>query len=254
MSSLKHYFDFLFAMTEKEIKARYKKTTFGLLWMLFNPIFQMIVIGLIFSLFIKIPIENYFIYLFSGLLPWQFVSTSLVNSTESFVSNRTLLQKSKFSYEVIPLSIILANYYHFVLAFIIFILFMTLMGLISYPNILFLIPAFIMLLLFVVGASLLTSSLQVKFRDIKYFVQAALMLWFYATPIVYPLDFIPVQFKSIFTLNPVTIIFELIHKAINIKSDLSGIYIIPNLLIVIFIFILGVYFFKKESKYFVDLL
>ena len=81
MSDLKQYFDFLWAMTEKEIKARYKRAVFGFLWVILNPVLQMFIIGIIFSFFIKIP--NYFLFLFTGLLPWQFFSLSLSKATPS---------------------------------------------------------------------------------------------------------------------------------------------------------------------------
>src|SRR3989344_7145799 len=102
---LRYYFDFLLAMTEKEIKARYKRAVFGFLWVILNPLLQMIIIGAIFSFFIKIP--NYFLFLFSGLLPWQFFSLSLSKATQSIVNERELLQKAKFPIEAIPISIVL---------------------------------------------------------------------------------------------------------------------------------------------------
>src|SRR3989337_4058776 len=99
----RNYFDFLWEMTEKEIKARYKRAIFGFLWVILNPVLQMIIIGVIFSYFIKIP--NYFLFLFTGLLPWQFFSLSLTKATPSIVYERSLLQKARFPIEAIPISI-----------------------------------------------------------------------------------------------------------------------------------------------------
>src|SRR5262245_48806610 len=100
-----YYLDFLWAMTEKEIKARYKKAVFGFLWVVLNPLFQMVVMGLVLSYFITIP--NYFLFLFTGLLPWNFFSLSLAKATPAFVNERNLLLKAKFPREAIPFSIIL---------------------------------------------------------------------------------------------------------------------------------------------------
>src|SRR3989304_9448269 len=116
MEYLKHYLDFLWAMTEKEIKARYKRAVFGFLWVVLNPVLQMIIIGAIFSFFIKIP--NYFLFLLAGLLPWQFFSTSLSKATPSIVHERSLLQKAKFPIETIPISLILANFFNMVVSFV----------------------------------------------------------------------------------------------------------------------------------------
>src|SRR3990167_10860018 len=101
---IKNYFNFLWAMTEKEIKARYKRAVFGFLWVIINPLLQMIIMGLIFSFFIKIP--NYFLFLFIGLLSWTFFSLSIGKARPSFVNDRALLQKAKFPVEVIPLSVV----------------------------------------------------------------------------------------------------------------------------------------------------
>src|SRR3990167_5732195 len=102
----RHFFDLLIGMTEKELRARYKNTLFGFLWMFINPLLQMLVIGFIFRLFIKEPIENYFLYLLVGLLVWNFFSLSLTKTTPSIVNERSLIKKAKFPREVIPLSII----------------------------------------------------------------------------------------------------------------------------------------------------
>src|SRR3989304_10296080 len=117
---LKYYSDFLWGMTEKEIKARYKRAVFGFLWILLNPLMQMIIIGAIFSYFIKVP--NYFLFLFTGLLPWQFFSLSLTKVTPSIVNERSILQKAKFPIEAIPISIILANLFNMIVSLTLFII------------------------------------------------------------------------------------------------------------------------------------
>src|SRR3989344_8880626 len=94
--ALKHYFDFLWAMTEKEIKVRYKRAVFGFLWVVVNPLLQMIIIGFVFRFFIKEPIKNYFLFLLVGLLVWNFFNLSLSKATSSIVYERTLIKKAKF--------------------------------------------------------------------------------------------------------------------------------------------------------------
>src|SRR3972149_8002442 len=143
-STVIFYLDFLWAMTEKEIKARYKKAVFGFLWVILNPILQMVVIGLIFSYFIKIP--NYFLFLFSGLLPWQFFSLSLSKATPSIVYERTLLQKGKFPIEAIPISIILSNFFNMVISLALFLPVILFSTKISLTSIIVLIPILFWLL------------------------------------------------------------------------------------------------------------
>ena len=91
----RQWLDFLLAMAEKEIKARYKHAVLGFLWIVLNPLLQMLVIGFIFQFFVPVKVENYFLFLFSGLLPWNFFSMSLSKATPSIVYERSLIQKAK---------------------------------------------------------------------------------------------------------------------------------------------------------------
>lgn len=239
-------------MTEKEIKARYKHTVFGFLWVILNPILQMLVIGFVFSFFVRVPVENYYLFLFSGLLPWQFFSLSLSKSTSSFVYERSLLQKSKFPREVIPLSIILSNFFHFLASLVLLALFLLFIKSIVFPQILYIVPASLVLLTFTVSISLLASALQVRYRDINFFVQSLLILWFYATPIVYNLELIPNSVRWMFHFNPLATIFEVFHAAVvGLRLPEPG-YLLSNALFAALVLFAGLAFFKREEKYFVD--
>ena len=250
MEYLKYYLDFLFAMTEKEIKARYKRVVFGFLWVVLNPLLQMIIIGSIFSFFIRIP--DYFLFLFLGLLVWQFFSLSLSKATPSIVYERALLQKSRFPVEAIPISIILSNFFHMLVSFILLLLILVPMGKIVFPQALVVVLVFLWILVFTIGISLLFSSLNVRFRDISFFVQTLLVLWFYATPILFSLELIPGYLYPIFYLNPLTSEFEILHYTLLKQGVVNQQLIIINLIITFVILFLGIVVFKKEHKFFVD--
>lgn len=252
MQTLKHNLDFLWAMTEKEIKARYKRAVFGFLWVILNPVLQMLIIGFIFSFFIKIP--NYFLFLFTGLLPWQFFSFSLSKATTSFVNERALIQKAKFPKESVPVSIILSNFIHLVISLFLFLSLLLVIGKGINFQILLLIPTLIWLLVFTIGFSLLTATLQVRYRDISFFNQTLLTLWFYATPILYNLTLIPDKVRFLFALNPLTSIFELFHFSILGSGTINYQIIAINLFFSMAILMLGILVFKKQEKYFTDFL
>jgi ABC-type polysaccharide/polyol phosphate export permease len=247
---MKNYLDFISTMTLKELKARYKRAVFGFLWIVLNPILQMIIIGVIFSFFIKI--ENYFIFLFSGLLPWQFVSLSLSKATPSIVFERALLQKARFPIESIPVSIILANFVNMVISFALFFLVLVLLGESSFLGAMLSIFVLVWLLVFAVGLSLLTASLQIKYRDVNFFVQTFLVLWFYATPVLYNLSLIPRELTLLFSLNPLTSIFELLHVFMLKQGVLDTKILVVNVIESFIIVFVGVYVFRKQRKYFVD--
>jgi len=247
---LKKYFDFFWAFTEKEIKVRYKRAIFGFLWVILNPLLQMVVIGIIFSVFMKVP--DYFLLLFSGLLPWGFFSLSLSKATSSFVNEGALFKKCTFPKELVLFSIIFSDVVHMIVSMMLLFLFLIFTGKLYFPQILLFILGIIWLLIFTIGFSLITATLQVRYRDISFFVKSILVFWFYATPILYDLTMIPKSLYVVFLLNPLTTIFEIFHLAVLNRGVIVGEIFFVNLLLTILIFILGVMIFRKENKYFVD--
>jgi ABC-type polysaccharide/polyol phosphate export permease len=247
--NIKKYFDFWWAMTEKETKVRYKRAIFGFLWVILNPILQMLIIGLIFSFFIKI--KGYVLFLFSGLLPWEFFSLSISKTTPSIVFERALLKKSKFPIEIIPISIISSNFIHVAVSELLFILVLGAFNKILFPQILLLIPALIWLLGLTISISLIASTLNVRFRDMTFFVQTGLNLAFYATPILYSLSLIPKNLFWLFAFNPMSSVFELIHYSISNQFVLPIWILEANLFITIILLLFGITLFRRNYPYFV---
>ncbi len=253
---MKNYFDFLLAMTEKEIKARYKNAVLGFLWILLNPLFQMLIIGFVFQNFIKTPGSDYFLFLFTGLLPWNFFSYSLTKTTPSIVFERDLIQKAKFPREAIPLSIVFSNFFHLLVSFLLLAIYLIFRGnfqFLSSPlRLVYFFSSLFWILSFSCGVSLLFSSLNVKYRDVNFFVQALSILWFYATPIIYSLSILPPNYLSLFKYNPLAYPSEMFRTSL-ISTTLPPKEIFStNLLLSILIIILGIIFFLKENKNFSD--
>ena len=252
MKNMRGFFDLLFAMTEKELRARYKHTVFGFFWLVANPLLQMFVIGFIFTFLLKQPVKNYYLFLFVGLLVWNFFSLSLTKTTPSIVNERGLIKKARFPHAVIPVSIILSNFIHFFLAFLLYlvpVLFLGTLTMFSAPLVLF---SFLLLLTFTIGLSLLTCALNVRFRDVNFFVSALLIVWFYATPIMYALTMIPRPLLWLWRFNPLTSILQLLQQAVlGLPGPGPGM-LASNIGVIIVITILGITVFKRESKYFDD--
>jgi len=247
-----HWWQFLFAMTAKEIKARYKHAVLGFLWIFLNPLLQMLVIGLVFQFFVPVKVDNYFLFLFSGLLPWIFFSYSLTKCTPAIIFERGLIKKAKFPREAIILSIVLSNFFHFLVALGLFLLILILFGHLSLLRLLLLPVALVWIGLLTSGLSLLTAALNVKYRDINFLVQAVVPLWFYATPIVYTLDLLPDLLQKILYLNPVTAIIEMFRfSLIGLSSTSIDLFFI-SILVSLVVFLLGCWFFRKENKNFDD--
>lgn len=239
-------------MTEKELRARYKYTLFGFLWLVANPILQMLVIGLIFPLFVKETVNHYFFYLFTGLLIWNFFYLSLMKATPSIVNERLLIKKTSFPRSVIPLSIILSSLIHYLAAFTIFLIPLAFLGTLSPASILYFFSSIGLLLVFTTGICLFASALNVRFRDINFLVQAILIIWFYATPIAYSLVQIPTHLHWIWRFNPLTSIIQLMQHALIHTAPPDVEMFAYNAGVILLCTLLGFVVFQKENKNFDD--
>ncbi len=209
MNKFFEFFNFrelLINLAIKEIKVRYKSAVLGFLWAIIVPMAMMIVFLFVFSSIFNIK-DLTPVYLLSALFPWMFLNLSLATGTTCFVDNANIIKKVYFPREIIPLSIVLSHLFNFLLSMFLLII-IAVIGKhpISWAYIILPYTIFIQLL-FVSGITMLMSSLFVNFRDIKYFVEILLIVWFYLTPIFYDQKLIRgfsnILFK-IFLLNPMT--------------------------------------------------
>lgn len=247
-----HFWELLWAMTEKELRARYKHTALGFLWLVANPLMQMLVIGFVFTFFIKQPVANYYYHLFIGLLAWNFFSLSITKATPSIVYERSLIKKSRFPHAVIPLSIIISNFIHFLAALLLFMIPVLLLGTFSPAGVLFVLAGIIQLMVFTIGLALATSALNVRFRDVSFFIQALLIIWFYATPIIYSFSMLPRSALWLWRFNPLTSTLQFLQHGF-LKEPLPGVLMTGvNLLVIIFTTLTGAVVFRRESKNFDD--
>ncbi|MBP9758822.1 ABC transporter permease [Candidatus Dojkabacteria bacterium] len=247
-----HWWELLVAMTKRELFVRYKRAEFGFLWIVITPVLQMLVIGMFFQYLLPNKIENYFIYLFSGLLSWNYFSQTVGKTTQAIMNERHLIKKAKFPRAIIILAICLAHATHFIIGLLIFTLFSYF--LIDLTRNILLLPIAIMLLLMItLGLSLFFSALDVRFRDTSFMVTLAMQLLFYATPIVYSVDNLPMQLQNLLRLNPLTFIMQLFQSAflgsMNTISVEEALYSIVCSLVIL---IVGILVFRKSSLSFDD--
>ncbi len=197
-------------LAKKELRVKYKSTALGVAWSMLNPLLYLVVFYVVFTVFLPNEIDNFPIYLLSGLLPWTLFSASMLRGTEVIVSNAQLVSKVYFPREVLPLSVIGANLVNFGTQFAVLI---AVMLALTYPflgpNLLLLLLALVVLLLFTAAVITWTSAWNVRYRDITYIVELAMLAWFWGTPIVYPIEILPDRIKAtaaldVYLLNPLT--------------------------------------------------
>jgi ABC-2 type transport system permease protein len=203
-------------LTLRELRGKFKRSTLGWLWSVINPLASIAIYTVIFGVFLKVAppvgdpsgMEVYGFFLVCGLLPWTFLANSLNGAASSIVANEGLVKKVYFPRSVLPTSSTLAwlaNYGVELTALGVVLLVAGNMVLPWLPLLLLLIG---LQLAFVLGIGLLLSAGNAYFRDVQHFLTIALNIWFYSTPILYPIDIVPERIQPLLRLNPMATFVE----------------------------------------------
>ena len=215
--------ELLFNLVSREVRGKYKRTFFGQLWSLVNPLALMLIYTFVFGLIFRSNpppgdpsgLDVFPLWLLCGLLPWTFFSSVVSSSAGSLVANSGLIQKVSFSRVVLPLSTVGASAYNWGFEMAVLLIAITIAGSFVVPWIPFLLVAMALLAVFAAGIGLLFSIFTVYFRDTEYLLGILLQFWIYLTPIIYPISLVaresakhngllgtPVTLLGIYNLNP----------------------------------------------------
>ncbi|MGB9803985.1 ABC transporter permease [Desulfofundulus sp.] len=202
------YREMLRNLVAKELRARYKGSVLGFLWTFFNPLLMLVVYNVVFSFVMRAQIKNYAMFLFVALLPWNYLSVSVLQGAASLVQNGALIKKIYFPREVLPLSVVLANLVNYLLSLLILVPALLAFK-IKLTAALLAFPAVLLVeTMLVTSLVLCVSVANVYFRDLEHIVGILMTVWFFLTPVLYPGDIIPARVKPFFNLNPATFLME----------------------------------------------
>ena len=253
------YKELLLNLAVKELKVKYKNSVLGFFWSLINPILTMLIFTLVFSVFLKFADIEYFpLFLLAGLLPWNFFNATVMGGTESIIANSSLVKKVYFPRELLPLSISIANLVNFFLELVVFLMFIGVIGIFSpqFLRVFKFLPILILLLpilfLFSVGFSFFISSINVYYRDVQHIMGIFMMMLFYMSPIIYPIELIPAKYLGLYYLNPMTSIILSFKNTLYWMQLPQLIWIAYSLLIAIVFFIVGYWMFLRLEPDFAE--
>ena len=190
LANLVRYRGLIQSLVARELKARYRGSVLGFFWSFVNPLMLLGIYTFIFATIMKNADERtqpYAVFMFCGILPWTWFSSSLLEASGSLISGGNLIKKVLFPAEVLPIVSVLSNMVHFLLGLPILFGFMLTLGhLPHYPGVLWFPLVVCVQLVFTLAWALLLSALTVHFRDLRDLLSNFLTLWFFATPIIYP--------------------------------------------------------------------
>jgi lipopolysaccharide transport system permease protein len=244
--------DLVRELVARDMKLRYKRSVLGFAWSLLNPLAQLLVLNFVFRRVLPLDIPNYTSFLFSGILVWNWFSSSLYSATGAIVDNRDLIRRPGFPPGVLPVVSIASNFIHFLLALPILLLFLVLSGIPLTPTLFFLPVLFAIQFVLTLSFAYLVAALHVSFRDTQYLLGIALLLGFYLSPVFYDVAAIPVRYRSLYYLNPMVLIIDS-YRAVLMRGELPdarGLLLLTGAAMILFW--LGRQVFDRSSRHFVE--
>lgn len=219
LARLGRYRGLIQSLVARELKARYRGSVLGFFWSFINPLLLLLIYSFVFTTVLpridEPALEPYALFMFCGILPWTWFSSSILEASNVLISGGNLIKKVLFPAEVLPIVTVLSNMAHFFLglpilgAFLIYFQRpLDAVELVWFPVIVF------VQLVLLLGLSLFVSALTVHFRDLKDILGNLLTLWFFSTPIIYPMSLAPAEYRWLLNLNPMT------HLAISYQEVL----------------------------------
>lgn len=185
LSELYKYRDLLMQLVVRDLKVRYKNSILGFFWSLANPLVLVATITVVVKYVMRVDIPNYSAYLLVAYLPWMFFQMSLMDASQAVLMHHDLLKKVYFPREVLPLSMVIANLVHFLLAIVVFFIYLLIIGTPIVSTWLLLPVLIVIEFLLVTGLAFFVSCLNVFYEDIKYIVSVLLNILFYLTPVIF---------------------------------------------------------------------
>ena len=247
------YREMMVSLVKRDLKGRYKGSALGFLWTFLNPLFQLAVDTMVFSIIMRMGIKDYYLFLFVALIPWIFFSTSLSGGASCIMTQQDMVKKIYFPREVLPISYVTSQFINMLLSFIVIFVVLIFAGYrLNLLAILCLPVVMVVEYILALGLTMIMCALTVYLRDLEYVLGIITMAWQFLTPIMYSMDYVPEQYRWVFSLNPMTYVIvayrDILYygKVPELKNLLSAI------VIGIIALVIGWLVFERLQKHFVE--
>ena len=200
------YREILLILIWRDLKTRYRGSVLGFLWTFLNPLLLMIIYSLVFSVYMRMEMRAYPIFLFAGLLPWIWFSSAMLSGASSIVESGSLIKRVPFPPHLLPAVSVTATLINFLLALPLLVAFMVAWGFPLGWSLATLPVTIAIQYVFTLGLTIVLSMLTVRYRDLQQLLANLLTLWFFLTPVLYPTTLVPARFQGFLMLNPMAIL------------------------------------------------
>lgn len=228
------YRQMIFSLVKKDLRGRYKGSVLGFMWTFVNPLLQLCVYTIVFSMILKSDIDKYYLHLFVALIPWIFFQSALTTGASSVIAQKDLVKKIYFPREVLPIAYVTSSFVNMLFCFIVIFVVVAFSGVgFNFKALLCLPVIMIVEYILALGIAMLTSAVTVYFRDLEHILGIVSMAWMYMTPVMYTIDFVPEKYRSLFMLNPMTPVIQSYREILYYAR-------VPQLSNLLLAFVLGI--------------
>lgn len=252
IEDLKNYREFLKSNVKKDIRGKYKGSFLGVLWSFINPLLSVLVYAIIFPYIMRIEVENYLIYLVTGIIPWTFFTSAINMGMISILCNANIIKKVYFPRIILPISSVTSCLVNFLISCIIILLFCIGSGIGISIHLIWLPLIAVIQYVMLLGLSFILSAVEMYMRDIEHIINFILSMAFYATPILYTPEAFPEDLSWLLDVNPMAYLVNAYRSIFFYKEvpDFSSLGIVAIFSIIIFL--IGYAIFEKLQKGFAE--
>ena len=246
------YKEFLKSNVKKDIRGKYKGSFLGVLWSFINPLLSVLIYAIVFHYIMRFDIDNYLIYLISGIIPWTFFTSSVNAGMNSILFNADIIKKVYFPRIILPISSVTSCLVNFLISCLVIIIFAFFSEVGLSPYLLFLPIVVIIQYVFTLGIAFILSAVEMYVRDIEHIINFLMSMLFYITPILYTSSYVPDEFKVLLKINPVSYFIEAYHNIFYYKQPIDILDLTIMSCISLTFFVLGYLIFNKMQKGFAE--
>ena len=199
------YREMIFSLVKRDLKGRYKGSVLGFLWTFLNPLLQLAVYTMVFSVIMRAGIKDYYLFLFVALIPWIFFSSSLTGGASCIMAQQDMVKKIYFPREVLPIAHVTSQFINMLLSFIVVFAVLIFAGYTMNPLAILCLPVIMIVeYILALGLTMIMSAVTVYLRDMEYILGIITMAWQFLTPVMYSIEQAPEEVQMIFQINPMT--------------------------------------------------
>lgn len=250
------YKELLYFFTWRDFKVRYKQTFIGVLWAIFQPFMTMVVFSIFFGGLLKIPSDGvpYPIFVYTGLLFWQFFSSALSETSSVLISNQSIITKVYFPRLILPLSSVATKFADFAIAAIILGGMMIFYGYTPHLMSIVVIPILLVItFMAAVGGGLFLASVNVKYRDVRFILPFFIQLLLFLTPVIYPASIVG-KYSWLLAFNPMMGVIQNARASLLGTATINWVLIAISFAATAVLLVIGTIYFKRVERYFADII